>query len=116
MSLPNESARGAAAAGTGRYRVEEESIDASNAPFVRSALVQALYHYGPELTVDLVRVEFIDSTGLGMLLGVLREAQEMNGTLHLVNARRDVWRILDVTGLYTIFEEDEKEDRVGAGP
>lgn len=87
------------------YEVDRESIDATTAWDLRPALLQALYSQGPELWVDLGRVNFIDSTGLGMLVGVLKEARELNGDIRLINAGREVRRILQVTGLEALFEQ-----------
>jgi anti-sigma B factor antagonist len=86
------------------FRVEQESIDATSAWDLRPALLRALYTQGPELWVDLGRVSFIDSTGLGMLVSVLKEAREMQGDVRLMNAGREVRRILQVTGLEALFE------------
>jgi len=86
------------------FRVEQEAIDATSAWDLRPALLRALYNHGPELWVDLSRVSFIDSTGLGMLVGVLKEAREMNGEVRLMNAGREVRRILQVTGLEALFD------------
>lgn len=86
------------------FHVELESIDETSAWDLRPNLLRALYVQGPKLWVDLSRVNFIDSTGLGMLVGVLKEAREMNGDMRLMNAGREVRRILQVTGLEVLFE------------
>jgi anti-sigma B factor antagonist len=86
------------------FEVDQATIDSTTAWDLRPALVSALYTNGPELWVDLGRVTFIDSTGLGMLVSVLKEAREMQGDLHLINAGREVRRILDVTGLRVLFD------------
>lgn len=86
------------------FEVDQTTIDAQTAWDLRPVLVQALYTQGPELWVDLGRVTFIDSTGLGMLVGVLKEARQMDGDLHLINAGREVRRLLDVTGLRVLFD------------
>lgn len=83
--------------------VEQDVIDSSNAWDVKPALMQALYDSGPHLTVDLSGVSFIDSTGLGMLVTVLREARDMGGSVVLVNVRPEVERVLSVTGLDHLF-------------
>jgi anti-sigma B factor antagonist len=88
------------------FQVEQESIDATTAWDLRPALLKALYTHGPDLWVDLGRVSFIDSTGLGMLVGVLKEAREMSGDMRLINSGREVRRILQVTGLEALFESD----------
>ena len=95
----------AAAADPRIFRVEIDSIDATSAWDLRPALLRALFTHGPELWVDLGRVSFIDSTGLGMLVGVLKEAHEMQGEVRLMNAGREVRRILQVTGLEALFEQ-----------
>jgi anti-sigma B factor antagonist len=87
------------------FVVEQDSIDATTAWDLRPALLRSVYASGPELWVDLARVTFIDSTGLGMLVGVLKEAREANGDVHLMNAGREVRRILQVTGLEALFEQ-----------
>ena len=86
------------------YRVDQDTIDATTAWDLRPALLRALYTQSPELWIDLGRVTFIDSTGLGMLVSVLKEAREMSGDIRLVNAGREVRRILQVTGLEALFE------------
>jgi anti-sigma B factor antagonist len=86
------------------FRVEMESIDTSTAWDLRPALLKTLYTDGPRILIDLGRVSFIDSTGLGMLVGVLKEAREMQGDVKLINAGREVRRILQVTGLEALFE------------
>lgn len=87
------------------FRIEQESIDATNAWDLRPELLRALYTQGPNLWVDLARVTFIDSTGLGMLVSVLQEARDIHGSVHLINASREVRRVLQVTGLEMLFEQ-----------
>lgn len=113
LGSPNTTDAGAAT--TPRvFQIELDSIDATSAWDLRPALLRALYTDGPKLWVDLGRVNFIDSTGLGMLVGVLKEAQEMNGEMRLMNAGREVRRILQVTGLEALFEQqfDQKPTAV----
>lgn len=87
------------------FRIEQESIDATNAWDLRPEMLRALYTQGPDLWVDLARVSFIDSTGLGMLVSVLQEARDIQGNIHLINASREVRRVLQVTGLEILFEQ-----------
>lgn len=85
------------------HRIEMDAIDVTNAYDIRPELIKALYTQGPDLWIDLSQVSFIDSTGLGMLVGVHRTAHEMKGGLHLLNANREVRRLLQVTGLESLF-------------
>lgn len=56
------------------------------------------------LVVDLSGVGFMDSTGLGVLVGALRLARLHNGSLYLVAPRERIHRIMAITGLDSVFE------------
>ncbi len=51
------------------------------------------------VVVDLDRVTFLDSTGIGALVGGFREASAAGLTYRLENPRGTVARVLDVTGV-----------------
>jgi anti-sigma B factor antagonist len=85
--------------------VVTQDIDATNAWELKPLLLQHLYAHGPRLVVDLRNVQFIDSTGLGMLVSVLREAREQGGGVTLLYANREVGRLLQITGLERLFED-----------
>jgi anti-sigma B factor antagonist len=54
---------------------------------------------GGTLIVDLNRVTFIDSSGLGALVGAARRAAAHGGSLHAVSARPPTRRLLWLTGV-----------------
>jgi len=83
--------------------VVTEDIDASNAGQLKPRLIEHMGQYGPELCLDLRQVNFIDSTGLGMLVSVLKEAKEKGGQVSLVNPNREIQRLLQITGLERVF-------------
>ncbi len=49
--------------------------------------------------VDMARVTFMDSTGVGSLVALLRTAQSRGGTVTLLDPCPDVLRVLEVTHL-----------------
>ena len=59
-------------------------------------------HY--RLVVDLEGVEFMDSTGLGVLVSCLKRAKEHGGDLSLVCTSPQILRVLSITGLDKVFE------------
>ena len=80
------------------------ALDIATAPQLRAALSEAIEtHPGLTLIVDLEGVEFIDSAGLGMLVGGRRRAQAHGGDIVLVSTARNVGRVLEITGLTRIF-------------
>lgn len=79
-------------------------IDLYTVPRLRSELAAALGGAGPvRLVVDLSGVEFCDSTGVNALLAAHRQAREAGGDLELQAPRPGVRKILQVTGLETVF-------------
>ena len=83
--------------------VVTEDIDASNAWQLKPRLLEHMTQFGPELQLDLGQVNFIDSTGLGMLVSVLKEAREHDGHVSLINPNREIQRLLQITGLERVF-------------
>src|SRR3954462_1862501 len=53
--------------------------------------------------VDLSRVTFVDSTGLGILVGALRRLRSGRGTLALIVTDYDIERLFELTGLDGVF-------------
>ncbi|HEX3549348.1 MAG TPA: STAS domain-containing protein [Candidatus Elarobacter sp.] len=90
--------------------VEEEqvfeltgSLDIATSPTVRAALTSASERGSHRLIVDLTRVEFLDSTGLGALIGAQRRAKEFGGEVRLVAKEGQILRLLRITGLLKVF-------------
>lgn len=79
-------------------------LDVVAAPQVRSAVMRALADGVTDLILDLGRVEFIDSFGLGVLVGALKRVRGVDGRLVVVAAEPRVVNVMRVTGLDSVFE------------
>jgi len=73
-------------------------IDMSAAAGLRERLF-GLADSGQPLIVDLNRITFIDSAGLGLLIGAARRAGVHGGSLHVVCSRPQPRRLLWLTGV-----------------
>lgn len=78
-------------------------LDLYTAPRLQAALAELLRGQVDRLVVDLSGVEFCDSTGMNVLLAAMKRLKEQGGTLELAAPRPAVKRILQVTGLDTVF-------------
>jgi anti-sigma B factor antagonist len=104
-------------------------IDVASAPELRECLHQTIDAGSRRLVVDLRQVSFIDSVGLGVLVGVRRRllGHGHDGSLQLVCADGLVLRVLRVTGLERVLpvpatltdalggDSGQAEDRSGQG-
>ena len=80
-------------------------LDIDGVSRLRAALIEAIdEHPGQHVVVDLEGVEFIDSAGLGVLLGGRERARGADGDLSLVATGQGVIKILELTGLTRVFE------------
>ncbi len=78
----------------------EGEIDHHTARSIRSRIDTKLFLTRPdELVLDLSRVNFMDSAGLGLILGRFTKASELGVGFRLASPNRHIQRILDLAGM-----------------
>ncbi|MBI3947677.1 MAG: STAS domain-containing protein [Armatimonadetes bacterium] len=85
-------------------------VDVYTAPRLKDKLLQVERDGVHHIVVDLTEVGFIDSVGLGVLIGALRRARAGGGTLVLCGPNPRIRRILDITGLSSAFTVSQDTD------
>ncbi len=90
---------GVHASGPVRVVRMEGSCDLATAPRLRQTLQPFIPPDVNEVVLDVSLLEFIDSTGLGVVLGALRRLREGGGTLRITGANGIVRRVLEITDL-----------------
>ncbi|HEY3266314.1 MAG TPA: STAS domain-containing protein [Armatimonadota bacterium] len=78
-------------------------VDVYTAPKLREEIHRRMDDGAIRLVVDLADVAYMDSSGLGVLIGALKRAREAEGDLIVAAPNPRIARILDVTGLSRIF-------------
>lgn len=58
----------------------------------------------PTIVIDFTSVNVIDSTGLGVMVSVLKKAKENGQTIKLANVNTKVYQIFELTRLNSIFD------------
>jgi anti-sigma B factor antagonist len=81
----------------------EGEVDVYTAPRLKERLVELLDGGCTSVIVDLEKVSFIDSSGLGVLVSALRRAREKGGAVRIVCTRDSVLKIFRITGLDKVF-------------
>lgn len=85
-------------------------IDAYTAPKLREALIPLAEEENPQITVNLKNVSYMDSTGLGVFVGLLKTVRKNNGKLHLVELTDRLERLFSITGLSDIIDISSKSE------
>jgi anti-anti-sigma factor len=78
-------------------------VDIQSAPDLREELLQVIRRRGPQVTVDLAGVTFLDCAGINMLLATRRRAQLEGGWVRLVRPPPQVRRTLWLLNLERAF-------------
>jgi anti-sigma B factor antagonist len=78
-------------------------IDVYTAPRLREKLISLVEEGSYHLIIDMEEVEFLDSTGLGVLVGGLKRVRSHDGWIDLVCTQGRILRIFRITGLSRVF-------------
>lgn len=73
------------------------------APKVRSAIDAVVQAGDARIVVDLAATEFMDSSGLGALIGALRSARQAGGDLRIARVGEQVATVLSLTNLARVL-------------
>ena len=90
-------------------------IDFATGPQLKDAITELLVAGEVHLVIDLLAVDFIESTGLGALIGGRRRAYALKGSLSLVCTEQQMLKIFRITGLDKVFTiHDTVDEAVSA--
>jgi anti-sigma B factor antagonist len=78
-------------------------VDVSTAPRLRQQLVETATAGHERVIVDLSAVDFLDSTGLGVLVSGLKRFRTLGGDLLLVCPSARIIKVFEITGLTKVF-------------
>ncbi|MCU1454470.1 MAG: anti-sigma factor antagonist [Acidimicrobiales bacterium] len=78
-------------------------IDVATAPRLREQLITLVNDGHHRIVVDLGSVDFLDSTGLGVLVGALKRVRTHDGDLALVCDEPRILKVFEITGLTKVF-------------
>lgn len=79
-------------------------IDLSNHAALRAGLNDLIVRGSVDLVLDMSEVSFVDSTGLGALIGTRRRVHAFHGSLAIVLADPATRRVFEITGLDKVFD------------
>jgi anti-sigma B factor antagonist len=84
-------------------------IDVYTAPKLRDKITELVNAGQHALIIDMEKVDFLDSTGLGVLVGGLKKVRAQDGTMSLVCSQDRLLKIFRITGLAKVFSIHDSE-------
>jgi anti-sigma B factor antagonist len=90
-------------------------VDVATAPSLRARLLDMISQGKLNLIVDLEGVEFLDSTGLGVLVSTVKRVRNDGGDLALICTSQPILKVFEITGLTTVFAIHETLDAALVG-
>lgn len=84
-------------------------IDTYTCAKLREAIVDLINEGDLRVVINMSNVNYIDSSGLGTLVGGLRRVNEKNGELAISSATPQLLKVFNITGLSRVFDIFENE-------
>lgn len=80
-------------------------VDHHSAVYLRGKMDEKIFFYRPAVTViELDRLDFMDSSGLGLILGRYNKMKQLGGKLVLENPTKEIEKILRLSGADKLIE------------
>lgn len=89
--------------GVSVIEITVSSLDASNTDAFKDA-VKPLMEEAHRITLDMKMLDFMDSSGLGSLVWMLRESENRHGAIRLASVTRPVQTLLEMVRMHRIFQ------------
>lgn len=81
----------------------EGEVDVYTSQTLKQEITRVVSEGVRYIVLNLSKVEYLDSTGLGLLIGALKRLRENQGNLIIVSPSMRIMRVFEITGLYKIF-------------
>jgi anti-sigma B factor antagonist len=81
-------------------------VDIFNSSEMKKKLTELINEKNTDLAIDCRFLEYIDSTALGALVGVLKNVKNYGGAMHLRNVKPSLSKLFKITNLDKVFIMD----------
>ena len=81
----------------------EGEIDLSTAAVFKETVYKVIEAGKIDVVIDLTGLEFMDSTGLGVLVAALKKTSTEGGSIRLICDKRSILKVFNITGLDKVF-------------
>ena len=89
--------------GTNWHVTLSGEIDIYNSADLKTQITQLLEEHVADVHINCTDLSYIDSTGLGALVGALKNIKSHNKALHLSNVKPNILKLFKITNLDKVF-------------
>ena len=68
---------------------------------------ESLKDKNENLIIDLEKLDYIDSTGLGMFINIYKDQKEKEKSVKVINAKENIKKLFKITDISDLFEMEE---------
>ncbi len=83
--------------------IPKGEVDIYTSPKFKKALTEAFEEKETNIIIDGKELEYVDSTGLGVLISILKRVKEKNYEITIINIKSNIKKLFDITGLDKVF-------------
>lgn len=78
-------------------------VDIYTSPELKTKIYELIEEKHVGLVINGEKLDYIDSTGLGVLMGIYKKLQEKNLNIEITNLKPNIYKLFDITGLNKVF-------------
>ncbi len=88
----------------GIYLIEiEGEVDTYTSSKIKQEILK-IVDQTSTIIISMEKVKFIDSTGLGILIGIIKKVKEKEGEMVIISPNSYINQIFEITGLFKVFK------------
>lgn len=78
-------------------------VDIYTSPELKNKIYELIEEQNHDLIINGEQLDYIDSTGLGVIMGIYKKLQEKSLNIKVVNLKPNIYKLFDITGLNKVF-------------
>lgn len=83
-------------------------IDIYTSPAFKDDVLNIINEENKDIVINAEKLDYLDSTGLGVIMSILKVIKEKNLSIKLINVKASIYKLFDITGFNKIFDIEER--------
>jgi anti-sigma B factor antagonist len=79
-------------------------VDIYTSPDLKNKVFELIENKKLNMVINGEKLEYIDSTGLGILMSIYKKMQENSLSIKILNLKPNIYKLFDITGLSKVFD------------